>query len=218
MQFVRQTQQKSAPTPTQQAPTQHQFNPPPPPHQTHHIQPGMGSVQSLRPAPPPCPQLHPSASGGLDVHVRMRLGVLFSSGVFGVLEVDAGGRLRMGVAPPQVRVIAADGASFCFGACTAGQVRQAVIWPSISRSLNSTMQAHTHIRTLKPKTRPTTKGLCRPCGLSSGYRLGAAAVAYRGRLGAGGGPERRLSGPARHLPGVVAFGVLLWCAAVVGCC
>jgi hypothetical protein len=63
----------------------------------------MGAVRSIRPAAPPCPQLHPSGGAGLDVHVRMRLGVLFASGAFGVIEVDAGGRLRTGAASPQVR-------------------------------------------------------------------------------------------------------------------
>jgi hypothetical protein len=88
----------------------------------------MGSVLSIRPCPPPCPQLHRSAgaAAALDVHVRMRLAVQFASGVFGVIEVDSGGRLRTGVAPPQVRwgeagrgrrlVPAADGVSLRPGA------------------------------------------------------------------------------------------------------
>jgi hypothetical protein len=49
-----------------------------PPHPTPlPPAPGMGAVQSIRPCPPPCPQLHRSAgaAAALDVHVRMRLAV-----------------------------------------------------------------------------------------------------------------------------------------------
>ncbi|GBF90134.1 hypothetical protein Rsub_03267 [Raphidocelis subcapitata] len=66
------------------------------------LQTGLGEVRAIRPAPPPCPQLHPSGGAGLDVHVRARLGVLFAGGGFGVFEIDGGGRLRQGVAPPAV--------------------------------------------------------------------------------------------------------------------
>jgi hypothetical protein len=62
----------------------------------------MGAVRAMAPAPPPCPLLHPSGDAGLDLHVRMRLAVMFAGGAFGVVEVDSGFRLRLGVAPPQV--------------------------------------------------------------------------------------------------------------------
>lgn len=60
---------------------------------------GFGIIRRIQPSSsPPCPQLYTVPDGLPDI--RLRLAVLFGSGVFGVYEVDAVGRLRPGHANP----------------------------------------------------------------------------------------------------------------------